>query len=207
MSDRIRPLTATEIDHLPVACRTCVFWELPNAPRGPQPERADEVTQAKRLWYRSVELDWGPPGVMLRNGDLTLGFATFMPAAEAHRTRRLGAKPSDDALVLATLWIAPDARGAGLATTLLHGVLKRAHDTGLRAVEVTGARSAAAPCMLPEAFLLANGFVVHHQHPRYPLLRLDLRQTARWQDAMEYALKGVRAVLVGRDRRTAPSTP
>ncbi len=207
MSDRARPLTAAEITHLPVACQTCVFWELPNSPRGPQPQRAAEATEAKHLWYRSVELDWGAPGIVLREGDTTLGFATFMPAGQAHRTRRLGATPSDDALVLATLWVAPDARGAGVATTLLHRVLRRAHDAGLRAVEATGARDAAAPCMLPEAFLVASGFVVHHHHPRFPLLRLDLRQTVRWQDAMEHALEGVRAALSRRERRTAPSTP
>lgn len=205
MSHRIQSLTADQITHLPADCQTCVFWELPKAPRGPQPDNADEAGQAKRLWFRAVELDWGAPGIMLRDHDATIGYATFVPADQAHRTRRLGATPSQDALVLATLWVAPDLRGSDVATTLLHRVLKHAHDTGRRAVEATGARGEASPCLLPEDFLLASGFAVHHQHPRFPLLRLDLRQTVRWQDAMEHALEGVRAALSRRDRRTAPT--
>lgn len=206
MSHQIHPLTAEQLTRLPADCRSCVFWELPTAPRGPQPDHVEDAREAKQLWCRSVELEWGAPGFLLVDHDRTLGFASFMPAEQGHRARRLGVRPSDDALLLATLWIDPAVRGSGLATTLLHRVLKHAHDTGRRAVEATGARGGAAPCLLPEQFLLACGFVVHHQHPRFPLLRLDLRQTVRWQDAMENALEGVRAVLSRRDRRTVPTT-
>jgi GNAT superfamily N-acetyltransferase len=206
VSDRIRPLTGELIDHLPPACRACLFWELADAPRGPQLDRADEAAEAKLLYGRAVELDWGPPGLLLRAEGRTLAFATFVPAEQAHRTRRLGSVPSDDALVLTTMWVDPDVRGTGIASAMLHRVLKHAHDHGLRAVEATATRGD-GPCLLPESFLLASGFVVHHQHVRHPLLRLDLRQTVRWQDAMEQALEGVRAVLRRRDRRTAPSTP
>lgn len=206
MNDRIRPLTGELIEHLPTPCRTCLFWELADAPRGPQPNRAAEVAEAKLLYHRAVELDWGPPGLLVRSDGRTLAFTTFVPAEQAHRTRRLGSVPSDDALVLTTMWVDPDVRGTGIASTLLHRVLRQAHDLGLRAVEATATRGGDGPCLLPEAFLLASGFVVHHQHVRHPLLRLDLRQTVRWQDAMEHALKGVRAVLGRRDRRTAPST-
>lgn len=205
MSSRIRPLRSEDVVHLPEPCRSCLFWELADAPRGPQPGRAAEVVEAKQLWYRAVELDAGPPGLLLRDEGRTLAFAGFVPSEQAHRTRRLGAIPSDDALVLTTMWIHPDARGAGIAKEMLHRVLKHAHDAGLRAVEATGARTSVATCLLPEEFLLACGFVVHHHHPRYPLLRLDLRQTVRWQHAMEHALEGVRAVLGRRDRRTAPT--
>lgn len=205
MNHRIQRLTGDGIAHLPPPCRSCVFWELPNAPRGPQPERARETEQAKHLWFRATELEWGSPGVVLRHDGETLGFATFMPADQAHRTRRLGTTPSDDALVLATLWVDPDARGAGVGTALLHRVLRQAHDAGLRAVEATGARVASGPCMIPESYLLARGFVVHHPHVLHPLLRLDLRQTARWHEAFEHALDSVRAALSRRDRRTVPT--
>lgn len=204
MSDRVRPLTGDLIEDLPPDCRMCLFWELPDAPRGPQPDRAEDVAEAKLLYHRAVELDWGPPGLMIRSDGQTLAFAAFAPAEQAHRTRRLGSMPSDDALVLTTLWVHPDARGEGLATVLLHRVLKQAHDLHLRAVEATATRRGGAPCILPEGFLLASGFVVHHEHPLHPLLRLDLRQTVRWRHAMEHALEGVRAAL-GRQEQTAPS--
>lgn len=207
MSQRVRPLTADDLQHLPADCRACLFWELPGTVRGPRRGHEREQAEAKHLWQRSLELDWGPPGVMLRHDDRTLGFATCAPTWQAIRTRRLGSTPSEDALVLLTLWVAPEARGGGIATLLLHRVLRQAHDLGLRAVEATAARAPDdVPCVLPESFLLASGFEVHHPHPTHPLLRLDLRQTARWQDAMEHALEGVRAALRRAERRPAPTT-
>lgn len=207
MSDRVRPLTADDLQHLPADCRACLFWELPSAVRGPRRGHEAEQAEAKHLWHRSLELDWGPPGAVLRNGDRTVGFATCAPSWQAMRTRRLGSTPSEDALILLTMWVAPDVRGGGGATMLLHRVLRQAHDLGLRAVEATATRSPHdVPCLLPEGFLLASGFEVHQPHPTHPLLRLDLRQTARWQDAMEHALEGVRAVLGRRERRPVPST-
>lgn len=206
MSRKVRDLTAEAWEQLPVDCRRCLFWELPDAPRGPRSARRRDVAEAKQLWYRSLELEWGPPGLTLSQGDRMLGFAVCMPADHAQRVRRMGSAPSDDALVLATMWIDPAAREAGLGTVLLHAVLRRAHDLGLRAVEAIGQRVDAGPCVLPEAFLVASGFVVHHEHPTYPLLRLDLRQTARWQDAMEHALAGVRRALTRPDRTPVPSS-
>ena len=205
MTNRFRDLTAERLADLPSSCQSCAFWELAAAPRGPQEPGRTGVAEAKQLWVRSLELDWGPPGLMLIERGETVAYALYMPADEAHRARRLGSIPSDDALVLATLWVAPSARGGGVASALLRGVLRHAHDAGLRAVEAIGARGEASPCMLPESFLIANGFVVHHEHPSYPLLRLDLRQTARWQDAMEHALEGVRSVL-RRERQPVPSS-
>lgn len=206
MIHRFRELTTERLADLPAPCQSCLFWELPDAPRGPQEEAGPAVAEAKQLWVRSLELEWGAPGLLLVDRDQTVAYATYMPSEEAHRARRLGSTPSDDALVLATLWVTPSARGGGVASALLHSVLRHAHDAGLRAVEAIGARGEPWPCMLPEEFLIANGFVVHHEHPRYPLLRLDLRQTARWQDAMEHALEGVRSVLSRRERQPVPSS-
>jgi GNAT superfamily N-acetyltransferase len=206
VSNRFRELTTERLGDLPAPCRSCAFWELPEASRGPQEGAAAEAAaEAKQLWVRSLELDWGAPGLVLTEQEEPVAYALYMPADEAHRARRLGSTPSDDALVLATLWVAPEARGSGVAAALLHSVLRHAHDAGLRAVEAIGARGEAWPCMLPEDFLIANGFVVHHNHPRFPLLRLDLRQTARWQGAMEHALEGVRSVL-RRERQPVPSS-
>lgn len=207
MSSRFRALTADQVQYLPETCRACVFWELPTAPRGPQLHRAAQNAEAKQLWVRSVELDSGPPGILAVHDNQTVGYAAYVPAEQARRSRRLGSVPSDDALVLTTLWVAPAARGTGLATAMLQRVLRNAHESGRKAVEATAARGAAeeARCILPESFLTARGFVVHHEHPRFPLLRLDLRQTARWQEAVDHAIEGVRAVLRRGERRPAPT--
>jgi GNAT superfamily N-acetyltransferase len=207
VSRRLRDLTAQRLEELPPDCRRCLFWELPDAPRGPQEldDRRD-VPEAKQLWHRSTELEWGATGLLMFDRAELLGFALHMPAGQARRVRRLGSAPSDDALVLATLWVTPEARAGGVAKAMVHVVLRRAHDMGLRAVEAVGQRGTGGTCVMPEAFLVSVGFVVHHEHPRYPLLRLDLRQTARWQDAVEHAIEGVRSVLTRRERSPVPSS-
>lgn len=144
---------------------------------------------------------------MLYDNDRFVGYALVMTSEHARRARRLGSTVSDDALLLATLWIAPEARDRGMAKLLLQSVLHHAHGAGFRAIEAIGQRPVpdGGWCILPEAFLIENGFVVHHEHPVHPLLRLDLRRTVRWQDAMEHALEGVRSLLRGRERQPAPS--
>lgn len=206
MNRRLRALHAAELDRLPADCRRCLFWELPDAPRGPRPGPHHEAQEAKQLWHAAAELERGATGLVAVADGETLAYAITMPAAQAHRVRRLGSAPSDDALVLATLWVAPDARGHGLGRSVVVGVLRDAHDAGLRAVEAVGHRGPSSSCVLPERFLVSVGFVVHHEHPRFPLLRLDLRQTVRWQDAMEHAIEGVRSVLTRRERSPVPSS-
>jgi hypothetical protein len=100
-------------------------------------------------------------------------------------------------------------REAGLAKVLLHALLRETHRHGVRALEAYGVRGGELPtsCVLPEGFLLANGFAVLHEHTTNPLLRLDLRQTARWQESVSHALEGVVSALARRERAPAPARP
>ena len=209
MSRRIRELDVAVLDHLPEACRACVFWEVAHAPRGPLQD-ARRGREAKEAWWQATQLEWGVPGKAVYVDDVPVGYATFAPGREFPRVRELG-RPSDDALLLATLWIDPAHRGQGLATMLLQSVLREVHRRGGKALEAYGARSAldlAGPCIVPEAFLLSRGFQVLREHFGTPLLRLDLRQTARWQE-VSHALGEVLATLTRRERQPArtPSRP
>ena len=62
-------------------------------------------------------------------------------------------------------------------------------------------------CFIPEEFLLANGFEMRSDDMEYPLLRLDLRKTVRWQESVGHALSGVISALGRRERARAPVTP
>ncbi len=166
--------------------------------------------EAKEAWWQATQLEWGVPGRVVYVDDVPVGYATFGPSAHFPRARQLG-RPSHDALLLAALWVDPAHRGQGLATMLLHSVLREVARRGERALESYGARSAvdlAGPCMVPEAFLLSRGFQVVHDHYGMPLLRLDLRQTVRWQE-VGHALGGVIQTLTRRERQPArtPSRP
>jgi hypothetical protein len=44
-------------------------------------------------------------------------------------------------------------------------------------------------------WLLHEGFEVHREHPRTPLLRLDVKRTVRWAESLEHALEEVLGAL------------
>lgn len=153
-------------------------------------------------------LEWGSPGRVLLVDGRTAGWALLVPGSLAAGVRRLPRQPSHDALLLATLWVDPEARRGGLARVLLQTVLRDAHERGSAAVEAYGARVAAPGyCLLPEPFLLASGFSLLHDDHRMPLLRLELRRTARWQRSVTGALEQVLDALPRRRVAPAPARP
>lgn len=212
MSRRIHDLSLANLDDLPPTCRSCMFWETAQAPRGPRAGAEDTAAQRKEAWWQATQLEWGTPGKVLYVDDVPAGYATFAPPEHFPRLRRLPHAPSDDVVLLATLWVAPDHRGSGAAKMLLQSVLREVHRHGCKALEAFGARSAGAgdllmTCLIPYEFLVANGFEVVHDDVEFPLLRLDLRKTVRWQESVGHAWSGVVSVLSRRERAPAPTRP
>jgi GNAT superfamily N-acetyltransferase len=209
---RIHDLSLSNLDDLPSTCRACVFWEAAGSPQGPRAGEEEAAANRKEAWWQATQLEWGTPGKALYVDDRPVGYATFAPAEHFPRVRSLRASVSDDALLLATLWVAPDHREAGAAKALLQSVLRETHRRGSKALEAFGARGATTgrglmTCFIPEDFLLENGFEVLHEDMEYPLLRLDLRKTVRWQESGGHALSGVITALSRRERARAPVTP
>jgi GNAT superfamily N-acetyltransferase len=189
-----------------------VFWELVGAQRGPVVGQEELAASGKEAWWQATQLEWGTPGKAMYVDDRAIGYATFAPAEHFPRVRRMGQGVSSDALLLAVLWVHPDHRGTGAAKTLLQSVLRETHRRGCRALEAYGARLPASnggfsTCLIPEDFLLANGFELLHNDGDYPLLRLDLRKTVRWQESVSHALEGVVSVLSRRERQRVPARP
>jgi GNAT superfamily N-acetyltransferase len=206
VSRRLHDLTIANLDDLPEACRSCVFWEDANAERGPA---GAEARAAKEAWVSATQLEWGAPGKVVYVDDEPVAYGLLAPGRHIPRARRLGHQPSEDALLLTALWIAPDLREAGLAKVLLHALLRETSSRGAKALEAYGVRHGPLPssCVLPEGFLVANGFTVLHEHPLHPLLRLDLRTTVRWQESVSGALEQALSALAGRERTPAPARP
>lgn len=203
MTRRVAPLTADATDDLPERCRRCLFWELGEARPDDDPgeREARDARVRKQAWVTSIGLEHGPPGSVLRIDGTTVGYALHAPARLFAPRAGMLPTPSDDALLLATAWLHPDARAAGHGRLLVQAALRDAIDRDLDAVEAYGDRRAREwDCVLPATWLLHEGFEVTSEHPRYPLLRLETRRTARWAASLGEAAHQ----LLGRVPRPVP---
>lgn len=210
MTRKVRPLDGEAIETLPDRCRSCLFWELgrprpdPTAP-GTDDELAGDPLMAKQAWCTHQVLDGHAPGRVVRVDDELAGYALFAPTGAFAPRRPPVPAASEDALLLATLWVGPPHRKRGVGRVLVQAALKEAIHRGLPAVEAYGDRRwRESDCVLPVTWLLHEGFEVCSEHPRYPLMRLDVKRTARWTEALEHA---VEEVLERIPRRQPSPTP
>lgn len=191
-------LTADLLDELPERCRRCLFWELGS----PRPidgvelhdEMAADPAGQKTSWWASRELEHGAVGRAVRiDGDL-VGYSLAGPGRAFAVRRAPIPRVSAEALLLATIWVEPSHRGAGVGRLLVQAAVKEAIRTDLRAVEAYGdRRHRDGNCLIPSMWLLHEGFEVHREHVRYPLLRLDVRSTVRWTEPLEQAVESALA--------------
>lgn len=209
MSRRLEPLTGDGVELLPAPCHSCLVWELgaarpaptvtspatvgAGAPSSPEPSQPQIRKQA---WVSAQVQDGHPPGRIVRVDGEVAGYALFAPAT-AFAPRPAPVPPaSPDAMLLATIWVAPFWRESGLARLLVQAAVKDAIRAEAPAVEAYGDRRwVDRRCLLPATWLLHEGFEVHREHPRTPLLRLDVKRTVRWAESLEHALEEVLAAL------------
>ena len=200
MGRRVEPLTPEALDGFPPGCRVCLFWELgrprPDVDGRRREDGGDELagdpSVQKQAWHTATSLEDGHAGRVVRVDDRIAGYALFAPAGAFAPRRPPVPAVSRDALALATLWVAPECRDGGIGRLLVQASIKEAIARGLAAVEVyADRRFREADCVLPATWLLREGFEVHREHPRYPLLRLGTKRTVRWTEAIGDAVEGI----------------
>ncbi len=100
---------------------------------------------------------------------------------------------SRDAVLLATLAVEPEHAGQGIGRVLLQAMARDLTKRKVRAAEAFADRFwNGRACHIPAGFLEASGFSVVREHPRYPLMRMDLRTALTWKDVGEAALDKLR---------------
>lgn len=196
MARRPALLDADAIEQLPSPCRTCLFWELghPRPPDGGAPldELAGDTVVQKQAWTQAEIASGQAPGRVIRVDDKVVAYALFAAPGTLAPRKRPVPRPSDDALLLATIWVDAQQRRHGFGRLLLQAAVREAIALDLAAVEAFGDRRfREVACVLPSMWLLHEGFTVRAEHPRYPLLRLETRRTARWAESLEHALEGL----------------
>jgi GNAT superfamily N-acetyltransferase len=195
MGRKVVPLGVEELDLLPDPCRRCVFWELGGRARA---RGTDEAGLQKEAWISSVALEWGPAGHVLSVDGAVAGYSLYAPTRFLEQVGSQAARPvSRDAVLLATLAVLPPFEGQGIGRVLLQTMARDLTKRKVRAVEAFADRVwAGRRCHVPADFLEACGFQVVREHPRYPLMRMDLRMALTWKDAREAALEALRVPAV-----------
>lgn len=216
MGRQVVALTGGLVESLPEPCRTCLFWEL----GGPCPDRRSlpaapplqpvpapsRPLVRKQAWVSAVVQDGHPAGRVVRLDDEVVAHALAAPSPRfAPRSPGLPAA-SPDALLLASVWVQPHWRGRGVGRLLVRAVLKDALRDGRRRVEAYGDRRwRERACTLPAGWLLGEGFEIEVEHPRSPLLAIELGRTARWTEGLEQALGELLVPRTARARVTSPA--
>lgn len=206
MPRRFIGLSIADSALLPSRCTECVYWES-DALLAPECGVACDGERA-REWKRIVAAEWGECGrVAVQDGEF-LGFIKYAPPRYLPQSRYMpSGPPRDDAVLIACMHIAPEARRHGLGGVLLREALRDLAGRGERTVQVYAlARRSdfeSAP-MVGVEFLLRHGFTVARPHPEVPLLKLDLKSLVLWAENLEALLEALRIpVAVG---KRAPAT-
>lgn len=203
------PLHGELVEALPPDCRTCLFWEL-GAP-GPVTDGTDgarawtDPLTRKQAWVSALAHEGATAGRVVQVDGVVVAHAVFGPAEAFAAPGVTVPRPDPRALLLATVRVQPPWRGLGLGRLLVQAALKEAIRLDRPAVEAYGDRRwRERRCLLPATWLLHEGFAVHGEHPRTPLLRIDARRTARWAESLEHALEEMLAHLPRRVRAPVP---
>ena len=206
MTRRFIGLSIADVKRLPARCAECVYWES-NATLPAECGAACDGAAAIE-WRRTVAAEWGECGrVAVEDGEF-LGFIKYAPPGYFPQTRHMPAGPPlPDAIMIACMHIAPEARRHGLGGVLLREALRDLAGRGERTVQAyaLGRRNnfESSP-MVGVEFLVRSGFTVARPHPEMPLLRLDLKSLVSWADNLEAVLESLRIPV--RVPKRAPAT-
>jgi GNAT superfamily N-acetyltransferase len=190
LTRRLVNVTLDNVDDLPRRCRRCVFWELDPVSGARAVETGDPGLE-KEAWVSAALLEWGSCGKIVYVGDAPAGYVLYAPPVYVPRAVAFPTSPpSPDAVLLMTAHVLPEFAGGGVGRMLIQGVAKDLTRRGIRAIEAFADAQWGGPsCVLPADYLLAVGFKTVRPHPRFPRLRLELKNTLSWREDVEVALE------------------
>ena len=202
---KIAPLSLSNIKDLPQRCRDCAYWV--SEQKLPPECGAARNESAKSEWIASASETWGQCGSLLYIDTELVACALYGPATAFPQTSHFASGPiSADAVFLSCLFVREDMRRHGVAKALLQSIEKTLYTRNVKAIEAIAKTSGTQDlsALGPAEFYLQNGFYIKHDHPLYPLVRLDLKTALPWQIDLEGILQSLRVPLRA-GRAPAPS--
>jgi len=190
MTRRLANVTLDNLDDLPRRCRRCVFWELDPVAAERATEGGDPALE-KEAWVSATLLEWGSCGKIVYVDGGSAGYVLYAPPMYVPRSVAFPTSPvSADAVLLMTAQVLPEFSGGGLGRMLLQGAAKDLTRRGIKALEAFGDAKWESPgCLVPADYLVAVGFKTVRPHPRFPRLRLEIKNALSWREDVEVALE------------------
>lgn len=183
-------ITASEADEVPGLPETVAYWTGEDRPAGE--------------WFRDVEDHWGAPGLVVRRGPETLGYAVYAPVEFLPRALRCPVGPvSRDAVLLA--YASGDQR---TRKHLLVRTLREMRLRGVSIVEAIGSDAGLAEHHLATRHLIESGWEPVSRGRRgglyYTLARVELGNTVEVGELARGLIGRVRIPSFGRSPSPAP---
>jgi GNAT superfamily N-acetyltransferase len=175
---KVISLSPERLEKIPEVCRKCRFWES-----GGVSSLANDCS-VKMEWLKNTSETWGECGKLIIKGDQVIAFSIYAPANCFPDFKPSMAGPvSNDAALLACLYVVPQLRRQGVGRTMLQVVAKSLLRRKLTAIEAYASRS--GDFGIPLDFCLANGFFILRDDPRFPLVRLELKNMIPWLENLD----------------------
>lgn len=168
-------------------CASCVRWEESLTGGNLKADETQRI-EAKTQHLRHIIDEWGEFGKLIFVEHEAVAYAQYGPAQLYPASSNMPVGPvSDDAVLLACLYVMPFAQGRGLGRVLLQSIEAGLVRRKMKAIEVFATRDSNYPPG-PIEFYLQNGFYIIREHPTTPLLRLELKALVGWHINVQFAL-------------------
>ncbi len=193
MARRIAAIRSTNLKDIPEPCKFCSYWESPFG-------GGETPSNLKREWFIAVLRNFGDCGKLIYVDGKPVAYSQYAPGFYFSKAKNYTAgPPSADAIFLSCLFVAPDYRGKGYGKSALLEIVKSLNRKDFKAIETFGNKISKGKPSTPYEFYLKNGFYIVRDDKKFPLMRLDFKSVALWQDGLETLLEEIKFPLPSRE--------
>ncbi len=172
MKIQILNLTEKTLDAVSSSCKHCVYWQHPEIANC---KENNNLLTIKKEWLKNVRNEFGDCGRLLSVDDKIIGYATYAPPRYFPNLINYPVIPEPDVIIIACLFIFKKRnRETGFGSVLLNSVLENLEERNITAVQVIARKNSEDNPAGPVEFYLKNGFVIQHDHPEFPILKMNL---------------------------------
>ena len=158
---------------IPSPCNCCLYWQTSD----PIDEKTlkPEMEHKKLEWFNKATKEFGNCGFIAYFNGVPTGFIQYAPPRFFPQVKEYASgPPSKDAVFLACLFVvSKEARGKGVGTAMLRGLLAELRKRKFKAVETFGRKNSENNPSGPLELYLKHDFKIKSDKDDFPLIRFE----------------------------------